>query len=138
MLLITYNGSIYSGVSIDAPRLGKRVDMKTRSRVAAATAALVIAASAFVGIGATSAQAANGNANIAGWCGSTYPGSVAVTVSPHNAYSWRCRVRNSAGGYHYIQIYSMTEVCRYDHSSRSRAYILNNDWENPRSWRCTA
>ena len=127
----------YLGVPPGTTLSRERVDMKKRSRVAAAPAALAIGVSALVGIGASPASAANGNANIAGWCGSTYAGSVAVTVSPHNAYSWRCRLQNSAGGYHYIEIYSMTAVCRYDNGSSSTAYILNNNWQSPTSWRCT-
>lgn len=111
--------------------------MKRRSRVAAAAAALAIGVTTLVGIGASPALAANGNANIKGWCASTYAGSVAVTISPHNAYSWRCRLTDTAGYDHYIEIASMTAVCRYDNGSSSKAYILNNNWQSPLSWRCT-
>jgi hypothetical protein len=111
--------------------------MKRKKNFAAAAAAFLIGVAALTGLTASPAQAANGNANIAGWCASTYAGSVAVTVAPHNAYSWRCRLTASNGQYQYLQISSMTLVCRFDHSRTSTAYILNNNSSNPLSWRCT-
>lgn len=108
-------------------------------------AAVLLAASA-VSVGglqvasAPTASAATklGGVNLYHFCKSqiiTRDSTVRVyTVSPHNAYSWRCSFRTTTNNAPQIVGFNMNYICNWTY--RGGAWAKTSEPSSPTSWRC--
>lgn len=108
-----------------------------KRRLSGTVLALTIA---LVGVAAVTppASAARdlGGLNLSAWCKASTPSrsSYVTTVSPHNAYSWRCVWKGYAHNGYITSGMDLNRACRWTYGGK--AYAKTNKPSSPTSWRC--